>query len=182
MNNNYSAPCPDQDSRHLQTPSSGVVEGVGASEETNDVAQPQDRVSRIVIRPEVKPCQLPQGETGTSAQDVECVNLPDIESTLPRSHTTDCTINQDSSCDTGAKVTELQLNHHNQPVSDMPSRDMSIIDKSNHVQSGAWVKYVLGYTGWQVPIVVNGHWMYLPTYYFSVAQGLWLIWPVFMVY
>ena len=201
-----------QDSRHLQTPAPAVVEGIDASGEISNVVQSPVRVSHVVIRPEAKlnqpqitepdlidpsPADQDQisfnsesvhkdqpleGDTDTSVQDMDVMKAAEFESTLQASDITNGTTNQDSSSDTGAKVTELQLNHHNQPVSYMPTRDKSSIDQSNHVQSGAWVKYELEYTGWQIPIIVNGHWMYLPTYYFSVEQGLWLIWPVFMVY
>ena len=211
--NNHSAPCPDQDSSHLQTPAPGVVEGTDTSGEISNVAQSPVRGSHVVIRPEAKlnqpqmtepdlieqsPAdqdqtsfksesihedaahQPPGGETGTSVQDLNVMRAAEFESTLQTSDITNGTTNQDSSSDTGAKVTELQPNHHSQPVSDMLTRDMSSIDQPNHIQSGAWVKCVLEYTGWQFPIIVNGHWM--PTCYFSVEQGLWLIWPVFMVY
>ena len=120
------------------------------------------------------------GETGASVQDMDVMKALEFESTLKAGHITHCATNPDSDSGTGGKVTERQLNHHTQPVSDMLTRDMSSIDQPNHVQSGAWVKCVLEYTGWQIPIIVNGHWM--PTYYFSVEQGLWLIWSVFMVY
>ena len=122
----------------------------------------------------------PGGETGTSVQDVDVMKVPEFESTLQAGHVPHCTTNQDSGSDTGGKVTERKLNHHSQLVSGMSTRDKSSIDQSNHVQSGVWVKYELGYTAWQVPNIVNGHWM--PTYNFSVEQGLWLIWPVFMMY
>ena len=211
--NNHSAPCPDQDSSHLQTPTPGVVKGTDTSGKISNVAQSPVRMSHVVIRPEAKlnqpqmtepdlieqsPAdqdqisfksesihedadhQPPGGETGTSVQDLNVMRAAELESALQTSDITNGTTNQDSSSDTEAKVTELQLNHYNQPVSDMLTRDMSSIDQPNHVQSGAWVKCVLEYTGWQIPIIVNGHWM--PTYYFSVEQGLWLIWPVFMVY
>ena len=215
VNNSQSASCPsDQDSCHLQTPASGVVEGTDASGEISNVAQSPARVSHIFIRPEAKHNQ-PQitepdlmdqspadqhqitsfnsqgmhkdtdhpppegGETGTSVQDMDVMKAPEFESTLQAGHITHCTTNHDSGSDTGGKVTERQLNHDSQPVSDMLTRDMSSIDQPNHVQSGAWVKCVLEYTGWQFPIIVNGH--LVPTYYFSVEQGLWLIWPVFMV-